>query len=73
MASSANQYLDNRAATAVGNFAIAIQSFVIVAKNSSAYDAALHIAQHSGLLKDLYDDKSVERVIFIVSQIKCIA
>jgi hypothetical protein len=26
----------------------------------SAYDAALHIAQHSGLLKDLYEDKSIE-------------
>ena len=60
VAANANQYLDNRGATAVGNFAIAIQSFVVVAKNSSAYDAALHIAQHSGLLKDLYDDKSVE-------------
>jgi DNA helicase II / ATP-dependent DNA helicase PcrA len=56
----AAKYLDQRAATSVGNFAIAIQSFEVVAKNSSAYDAALHIAQHSGLLKDLYDDKSVE-------------
>ena len=56
----AAKYLDNRAATSVGNFAIAIQSFEVVAKNSSAYDAALHIAQQSGLLKDLYDDKSVE-------------
>jgi DNA helicase-2/ATP-dependent DNA helicase PcrA len=56
----APQYLDNRAAMAVQNFAIAIQSFRVVAKNSLAYDTALHIAQQSGLLKDLYDDKSVE-------------
>ena len=56
----APQYLDNRAAMAVQNFAIAIQSFQVVAKNSLAYDTALHIAQQSGLLKDLYDDKSVE-------------
>ena len=56
----AAKHLDNRAATSVGNFAISIQSFEVVAKNSSAYDAALHIAQQSGLLKDLYDDKSVE-------------
>jgi DNA helicase-2/ATP-dependent DNA helicase PcrA len=56
----ANQYLDNRAAVSVSNFATAIQSFAAVAKNNNAYDAALHIAQHSGLLKDLYDDKSVE-------------
>lgn len=58
--SGANQYLDNRAALAVNNFATTIQSFAAVAKNNNAYDAALHIAQHSGLLKDLYDDKSVE-------------
>ncbi len=56
----ASKYLDNRAATAVGNFAAAVQSFAVVAKNHSAYDTALHIAQQSGLLKDLYDDKSVE-------------
>ncbi|MBU1374253.1 MAG: UvrD-helicase domain-containing protein [Bacteroidetes bacterium] len=56
----APQYLDNRAAMAVQNFAIAIQSFQVIAKNSLAYDTALHIAQQSGLLKDLYDDKSVE-------------
>lgn len=56
----ANQYLDNRASISVSNFATAIQSFAAVAKNNNAYDAALHIAQHSGLLKDLYDDKSVE-------------
>lgn len=56
----AHNHLDNRAALAVANFATAIQSFAVVAKNNNAYDTALHIAQQSGLLKDLYDDKSVE-------------
>jgi len=37
-----------------------IQSFQVITKTLSAYEAALHIAQHSGLLKDLYEDKSVE-------------
>jgi DNA helicase-2/ATP-dependent DNA helicase PcrA len=60
--SSANEYLDNRAAVAVSNFATTIQSFAAVAKNNNAYDAALHIAQNSGLLKDLYEDKSVEGI-----------
>ena len=60
IASNAFQFLDNRAATAVSNFATTIQSFAATAKNNTAYDAALHIAQHSGLLKDLYEDKSVE-------------
>ncbi len=58
----APNHLDNRAATAVESFATAIQSFSVVAKNNSAYDAALHISQQSGLLKDLYADKSVEGV-----------
>ncbi|MFC5282900.1 ATP-dependent helicase [Pedobacter alpinus] len=58
----APNYLENRAALAVAGFATAVQSFAVVAKNSTAYDTALHIAQQSGLLKDLYDDKSVEGV-----------
>ena len=58
--SNANQFLENRAATSVTSFSEMIKSFAIVSKNNKAYDAALHIAQHCGLLKDLYDDKSVE-------------
>nr|WP_294900635.1 UvrD-helicase domain-containing protein [uncultured Pedobacter sp.] len=58
----APKYLENRAALAVSNFATAIQSFAVTAKSNTAYDTALHIAQQSGLLKDLYDDKSVEGV-----------
>ena len=57
---NAHQYLDLRSATPVGNFGTLVQSFQVLAKTHSAYDAALHIAQHSGVLKDLYDDKSVE-------------
>jgi DNA helicase-2/ATP-dependent DNA helicase PcrA len=55
-----SQYLDGRTSTSVGNFATMIQSFQVITKTLTAYEAALHIAQHSGLLKDLYDDKSVE-------------
>ena len=54
------QYLEPRSATSVGNFATMIQSFQAIAKTTPAYETALHIAQHSGLLKDLYEDKSVE-------------
>ncbi len=54
------QYLEGRTAAKVSVFAMLIQSFQVIVKNLSAYDAALHIAQHSGLLKDLYEDKSVE-------------
>ncbi len=55
-----SKYLDGRSAGSVATFSTMIQSFQVLAKNQSAYDAALHIAQHSGLLKDLYEDKSVE-------------
>ena len=54
------KYLDGRSASSVENFGTLIQSFQVMTKSNSAYDTALHIAQHSGLLKDLYDDKSVE-------------
>jgi DNA helicase-2/ATP-dependent DNA helicase PcrA len=54
------KYLDGRTSASVGAFATMIQSFQVITKTLSAYDAALHIAQHSGLLKDLYEDKSVE-------------
>ncbi|RFZ85429.1 ATP-dependent DNA helicase [Mucilaginibacter terrenus] len=55
----ANRYVEKAPASLV-NFATMIQSFQVITKNQSAYEAALHIAQHSGLLKDLYEDKSVE-------------
>jgi DNA helicase-2/ATP-dependent DNA helicase PcrA len=57
---NAQMFLDGRSATSVGNFATMIQSFQAVGNNSSAFDTAMHIAQHSGILKDLYEDKSVE-------------
>ncbi len=57
---NAHSFLDGRSASAVGNFGLMIQSFQAMAKTSSAFDTAMHIAQHSGILKDLYEDKSVE-------------
>lgn len=55
-----SKYLDGRTSAAVGAFATMIQSFQVLTKAQTAYEAALYIAQHSGLLKDLYEDKSVE-------------
>lgn len=54
------KYLDGRSSTAVSIFSTMIQSFQVITKTQTAYEAALHIAQHSGLLKDLYEDKSIE-------------
>lgn len=56
----APRYLDGRTASAIGSFSTLIQSFQAIAKDHSAFDTAMHIAQHSGLLRDLYEDKSVE-------------
>jgi len=58
--SNATTHLDGRSAGAVGTFATMVQGFQVMARNHTAYDTAMHIAQHSGILKDLYADKSVE-------------
>jgi DNA helicase-2/ATP-dependent DNA helicase PcrA len=55
-----SQYLEGRISASVSIFATMIQSFQVLTKTQTAYEAALYIAQHSGLLKDLYEDKSVE-------------
>lgn len=60
--SNPEAYLDGRTAKAIVPFSILIQSFQAAAKNQSAFEAAMHIAQHSGLLKELYNDKSVEGI-----------
>ena len=60
--SNASQYLDGRSAGAVNVFGTMIQSFQAIAKTHTAFDVAMHIAQHSGLFKDLYADKSVEGI-----------
>lgn len=58
---NSGQYLDSRTASTVAPFGLLIQSFqAAAAQNVLAFDTAMHIAQHSGLLKDLYEDKSVE-------------
>lgn len=46
----------------VENFAMMIKSFQTMLDGSNAYDLAMHVAKQSGLLKTLYDDKSVEGV-----------
>jgi DNA helicase-2/ATP-dependent DNA helicase PcrA len=37
-----------------------IRSFMISAQNKDAFEAASHIAKNSGLLRELYEDKTVE-------------
>ncbi|MBY0424068.1 MAG: ATP-binding domain-containing protein, partial [Cytophagales bacterium] len=44
----------------VENFATLIKSFQLKAKTDDAFETAQHIAKTSGILKELYDDKTVE-------------
>lgn len=53
-------FLPGRAANAVQEFVTLIKSFKIYVETKDAYEAASHIAKNSGLLKELYEDKTVE-------------
>ncbi len=44
------------------NFALMMQSFMTMLDDHNAYDLAMHVAKQSGLMRLLYDDKSVEGV-----------
>lgn len=57
---NANHFLSGRAATAVNDFATMIQSFRIEADKKDAYETATLVAKKSGLLRELYEDKTVE-------------
>lgn len=46
---------------AIEDFVTMIKSFASIT-NNNAYDAAMHIAKQSGLLKALYEDKTVEGI-----------
>jgi len=53
-------FLGGRSAHAVRNFATMIRTFQIEAERRDAFEAASYIAKQSGLLKELYQDKTVE-------------
>ena len=54
------QYIEGRIANQLNDFAMMIQSFAAESKKLDAYETALYIAQHSGILKELHTDDSVE-------------
>jgi DNA helicase-2/ATP-dependent DNA helicase PcrA len=58
--SHATQLGMGRAGVAIDEFATKIKSFAVVAEQKDAFEAATHIAKHSGLVDDLYSDKTVE-------------
>ncbi|MEM0941550.1 MAG: UvrD-helicase domain-containing protein [Bacteroidota bacterium] len=56
----ASSYIGNRGGTQVENFSTLIKSFRLTNQKKNAYDTATHIAKTSGLLKELYEDKTIE-------------
>ena len=54
------QYLPGRSSTLIDQFATMIKSFKVVMQQKDAYEAASYIAKQSGLLRELYEDKTIE-------------
>ncbi len=57
---NAGQFMGNRVGNAIENFAILIKDFTLIAESNDAFEVAKHIAKHSGIVDDLYQDKTVE-------------
>ncbi|MBK6264170.1 exodeoxyribonuclease V subunit gamma [Marivirga sp. S37H4] len=54
------KFISGRTANAVENFVTLIKTFKIKLERADAYETAAFIAKQSGLLRDLYDDKTIE-------------
>ena len=57
---NAASFLGGRVASSIGEFATMIQRIASALTSKDAYEIANEIAQRSGLLKGLYEDKTVE-------------
>lgn len=55
-----HQYLGGRVPNQLNDFAMMIKAFAAESNKLDAYETALYIAQHSGILKELHSDDSVE-------------
>ncbi|MDQ4142112.1 MAG: UvrD-helicase domain-containing protein [Bacteroidota bacterium] len=58
--SNAKSFLTGRVAAPIEDFAIKIKSFSVMAENNDAFEVAKHIAKQSGIVEELYADKSIE-------------
>jgi DNA helicase-2/ATP-dependent DNA helicase PcrA len=57
---NADSFISGKGGVQVKEFGTLIRSFQLAVEKKDAYDAALLIAKQSGILKELYDDKTVE-------------
>ena len=60
--SNSSKYLDSRIVNLLKPFTDLIISFNNFSKNNDAFTSASHIASNSGLLKELWDDRSIEGI-----------
>ncbi|RRA98947.1 ATP-dependent helicase [Larkinella rosea] len=58
--SNVTRYVAGRAGTAIEAFSDLIKSYQLLLDKKDAYEVAAHVAKTSGILKELYDDKTVE-------------
>ncbi|WP_028979484.1 ATP-dependent helicase [Sporocytophaga myxococcoides] len=52
--------IPGRAAAAIEGFVVQIKNYMRLAENKDAFETAIEVAQSSGILKELYEDKTVE-------------
>ena len=57
---NAPSFLTGRAANSVDDFSTMIKSFKVEMERKDAYEVASSIAKQSGLLRELYEDKTIE-------------
>lgn len=57
---NANKVLSARISTAVAQFTTLMKSFHIAVQSKDAYEAATQIAKETGILRELYNDKTIE-------------
>jgi DNA helicase-2/ATP-dependent DNA helicase PcrA len=58
--SNINSFMVGRTAAAIENFVVQIKTFFISVQTKDAFEAASEISQASGLLRELYEDKTIE-------------
>lgn len=57
---NAPAFIGNRGGQQVQDFTVLIKSFRLTAQKKDAYDTAALVAKNSGILRELYEDKTVE-------------
>jgi len=58
--SSAHRFFKGRLVASLEAFTVIIKSFMLAIKNKDAFQAASQIAKGSGIIKELYEDRTVE-------------